>query len=288
MDYRKRLTPILILLIATAVGSPSENEPEVRFHSRVEWTEGVLVVNGETEVEPEYAGATARAERRILSRRESAFRRAVLELPINSADSGADLAARDQEITAILDEREALGTASGVRPSRDLNSASVELRYPLAETIASAFQRHSIPRPVPSSASWTPTTDYTGLVVDARGTLPVHGEDRDSTLEPVILPRIYDSEMRLILDASMIKPEFLERWGIAGYSTDANLPDFEERIGPNPLFVAADRAFGSLPANPVIPHDTAEKLLTRDSNREMLAEGRIVIVLDSAVLDSAQ
>ncbi len=281
MNHRKWLTPIFILLITTALGSPSENEPAVRFDSRVEWSEGVLIVTGETEVEPDYAGATARAERRILSKRETAFRRAVFDLPITSADTGAELAAKDEEITGILDDREALGSTTGVRPSRDLGSASVELRYPIAETIASVFQRHSIPRPVPSSASWVPTTDFTGLVIDARGTLPVHGEDRDAALKPVLLPRIYDSKMRLVLDAAMIEPEFLEQWGIAGYTTDATLTDLEERIGSNPLFVAADRAFGILPANPVIPHETAEQLITRDSNREMLAEGRVVIVLDA-------
>lgn len=284
MNHGQWLTRILLLLLTTAAVAPSENEPAVRFTSRVDWGKGVLVLTGETEMEPEYAGATARAERRILSHRQSAFRRAVLDLPVTSADTGADLAAENEAITAVLDERESFGNASGARPSRDLNSAAVELRYSLAETVVAAFQRHTIPRPVPFSASWVPTTDFTGLVIDARGTLPVHGEDRDSALKPVLLPRIYDSDTRLILDAAMIEPQYLERWGVAGYTTDATLEDLEERVGANPLFVAADRAFGTLPANPVIPHEAAEQLLTRDSNREMLAEGRVVIVIDPETL----
>ena len=257
---------------------------DISFSSYVSWEDGEIVVTGRAALDGSYSGETARAARQILRRRDEAFRSAVMGLPVNSAESVRDILDERPGLIGELDDREPAGTASGVRPTRDLRFADLTIRYPLHETLSRAYRPHEIPREVPRSLSWLPSREYTGIVIDARGRLPVHGTDEEARVQPVVLPRIYDSEMRLLLESRMIEPEYLRQWGLAAYTSDPNLDGLDQRIGNDPLYVAADAVFGTRPANPMLPPEAAERLLTLPENRQLLAEGRVVIVLEPEAL----
>ncbi|MFW5995147.1 MAG: hypothetical protein ACOCRN_03465, partial [Spirochaetia bacterium] len=159
------------------------------------------------------------------------------------------------------------------------------IEYPLHPTVSRVIHSHEIARSVPRAESWVPSREYTGLVIDTRGRLPVHGENREDHLHPVLLPRIYDADTRMILHPEMVEPEYLRRWGSAGFTTSSDLEDSEERVGENPMVVAADGLFGTRPANPIIPRETAERLLILEHNRTLLSEGRVLILVDPEVLE---
>ena len=272
---------MLFLVLGAFAGADTA---DISFSSHVNWEGAEIVVTGRSELDGSYSGETARAARQILRRRDQAFRSAVMKVPVDSAQSVRDILDERPGLVGELDYRESAGTASGIRPTRDQRFADLTIRYPLHETLTRAYRPHEIPRAIPRSLSWVPTREYTGVVIDARGELPVHGTDEISRVEPVVLPRLYDSEMRLLLESRMIEPEYLERWGPAGYTSDPNLDGLEQRIGDDPLYVAADAVFGIRPANPMLPPETADRLLTLPANRDVLAEGRVVILLEPEAL----
>jgi hypothetical protein len=53
-----------------------------------------------------------------------------------------------------------------------------------------------------------------------------------------------------------------------------------KRIGDNPLRIVARGLFGAVPTDPIIDRDDALLILSSEHNRQLLREGRIVIVLD--------
>ena len=279
-----RIAFLSALLAAICLTPVSADSSDIAFTSHVNWNDAEIIVTGRAPLEGSYSGETARAARRILRRRDEAFRNAVMNVPVSSADSVRDILHERPGLYGALDEREPAGAPSGVRPTRDMRFAELTIRYPLHETLSRAYRPHEIARAIPQSLSWVPSKEYTGLVIDARGQLPVHGTDEESRVHPVVLPRLYDSEMRLLLESTMVEPEYLRRWGPAAYTSDPALEGFEQRIGADPLYVAADAVFGTRPANPLLPSETAKRLLTVKGNRQLLAEGRVVIVVEPEVL----
>lgn len=284
---RRAFVASLIVFLFAPLARQAANTPgsEVSFEATVDWERGILTLEGERNLEGNYAGNSARARRRILSERAPAFRNAVRTLAITSTDTGEDIISDNPEILEEIDNREQRGTAGGVRPSEDLLTARTRIEYPLYETVAAVIRSHEIPKPVPEAESWVPSKEYTGVVIDARGQLPVHGEERQDHLHPTLLPKLYDSNTRLLLDGEMIEPEYIRRWGSVGFTTSSELEASEERIGDDPMFVAADGLFGERPANPIIPYEAAEQLLTIEHNRKMLSEGRVVILVDPESLE---
>lgn len=288
--YRRsvRIGCLTTFLAAICLTPAAADSADIAFSSHIDWHNAEIVVTGQAPLDGNYSGETARAARQILGHREEAFRNAVMSVPISSTDSVRDTLRERPDLVDELSEREPAGTASGVSPTRDMRLAELTIRYPLHETLSRAYRPHETARALPQAVTWVPSKAYTGLVIDARGRLPVHGTEEESRVQPVVLPRLYDSEIRLLLESGMVEPEYLRRWGAAAYTSDPDLEDFEERIGTDPLYVAADGVFGTRPANPIIPSQTANRLLTLDENRELLAEGRVVIVLDPEVLAPAQ
>jgi hypothetical protein len=52
-----------------------------------------------------------------------------------------------------------------------------------------------------------------------------------------------------------------------------------KRVGENPLRIMARGIFGAVPTDPVIDREDALIILSSEQNRQLLREGRIVIVL---------
>jgi hypothetical protein len=118
-------------------------------------------------------------------------------------------------------------------------------------------------------------------VIYAKGELPLHGTSEMVELRPCLYPEIYDSNMRLVLERLMVNPEAIERWGVAAYTDEVDESPFFERVGPSPLRIMADGAFGSMPTDIKIAADHADRILASENNRRLLTEGRILIIIES-------
>jgi hypothetical protein len=171
------------------------------------------------------------------------------------------------------------------RQTPDLRFLQLEYALELFPTLARLFIDHSRPRPLPRILSWRPTREFTGLVIYAKGDLPVHGEDRTAVLQPAMFPDVYDSEMGVVMEPNRVDPQVLSTRGAVAYTTDPTAPVVEQRAGTRPLRTVAVGAFGRYGTDPIIPRADAEILFAEPGNHELIRSGRIVIVIEESALD---
>jgi hypothetical protein len=170
--------------------------------------------------------------------------------------------------------------------SKDMRSFTAVYELGLDE-VAALFLSGARPSPIRAPLEERPTRDYTGIVIYAKGSLPVHGEAIEGKAAPCLFPRIYDDEMGLVLDRSLVEPEVLAgrgeggrgEGGVLGYATAVGV-DAGRRVGGDPMRVAALELFGDDRTDFVISRDDALRIMSSPGNRELLRRGKVVVVLD--------
>ncbi len=163
--------------------------------------------------------------------------------------------------------------------SPDFASFTAVYELPLTG-IASLYVRHSRPYELPAPLDYVPARPYTGIVIYAKGFLPVRGEHAAARAVPCLFPRVYDEAMNTILERNIVAPEAIRRWGIVGYTDDLASAALEGRMGDNPLRIAATGVFGTSRTDLVISREEALRILALPENRALLREGRVVVVVD--------
>ena len=125
---------------------------------------------------------------------------------------------------------------------------------------------------------------YTGIIIDARGAYPVHGEYVSSQVYPCFFPQIWDDQMNTVYEKNSASPDIVENLGLVGYHYSENEEDYADRIGVDPLYIKATQVYGRNRTDPVIKHSDALKILTIPENVKLLQEGKVVILLDKSNL----
>jgi len=138
---------------------------------------------------------------------------------------------------------------------KELSSLLIQHRYPYAN-----------PKPIEEIAS----RSYTGIIIDARGTYPVHGEFTKDEIYPCFFPKIWDSEMNLIYERNMGDPDLEKKQGLLYYHWSDDENYYRDRIGIDPLHISARKVYGRLRTDPVISREDALKILTVPENLELL------------------
>jgi hypothetical protein len=162
--------------------------------------------------------------------------------------------------------------------TKDLRGYAAEYELGL-DSIAALYLDGYSPAPSRQPIDAVPTRDYTGIVVYAKGELPVRGEAVEGKAAPCLFPRIFDDRMRLVLDRDMVAPEALASGGVLGYA-DAIGFEAGSRVGGDPLRVMARELFGDGRTDYVISSQDALRILSSPANRELLRQGKVVVVLD--------
>ncbi len=125
---------------------------------------------------------------------------------------------------------------------------------------------------------------YTGIIIDARGQLPVRGEFTHEKVEPALFPRIWDEEMNLLYEINMVEPEIVKKSGLVKYSSKTGETEYEDRVGNDPLRIFARGVFGIHRTDPIISRNDALKILSIPENVELLKQGKVVLLLDEESL----
>ncbi|MGO8693566.1 MAG: hypothetical protein ACLQMF_07810 [Rectinemataceae bacterium] len=164
--------------------------------------------------------------------------------------------------------------------SRDMRNLIVSYKFSL-DAVGSLYVLHNEAIPPPAALEWRPTRERTGIVIVARGSLPVHGEFVSDRPRPCLFPRVFDDGMRPFLNKDMVDPDILRSGGEVGYA--ASIPD-DGRVGDDPLLVMATQIFGTDRTDLIISRDDAIAILGLSANRDLLREGKVTIVLDRSAL----
>ena len=207
----------------------------------------------------------------------------LLSLPVDSSKKLGDTILQDtlslEEITNIIQD----GKKSVPVYSNENDSIIINHTIKLND-ISSRLVKHSFPYKPNAPIEKTASRVYTGIIIDARGILPVQGEFVTSTGNPCLFPKVWNEEMELIYEKNIENSKTAKEKGIVTYhwSSDENL--YRDRIGNDPLRITAKKIFGINRTDPVISKKDALKILSLDENRELLKKGKVIILLDKEQL----
>ncbi len=264
----------------TEQGSAAASAP-VAAESTVDWEKATLTLNLSTTVSDSGKNAPAagyRSVQNIDRNLSQMLSRAILPIQVDSLHTAADL------VTSTPGLYQSFGAVSEQVQkgyptySPDLRTVTIPYMVSLFPAVGALFIQHAEPTQIDRTLRWVPTDKFTGLVIYAKGSLPQHGTQRSGSLVPCLFPKILDSNMKTVVQKLQMDPSFLKKWGAAAYTQGFGEKEFIDRIGLSPLRVVAIGLFGETPTDPIISADDADKLLSTDNNRRILAQGRILII----------
>ncbi len=262
------------------VQSPDASSP-YRVSSDIDWGRRVLVID--ISLDFKKAGLALpegrlTAERMVARDLPGLAKEPLFELPLDSEGRlGDQVIAGKIPVEAILDLAQGLRPISGAM-SRDLLSFRSKWELPLSAA-AALFVTWKQVNAIPPPLDWTASKAYTGIVIYADTTLPVHGERGVvGTVHRSLFPRIFDDNMGIVMDRWVVDPKVLVESGPLGYVTKRSADD-EARVGDEPLLLRATGLFGLDRSDILISTADAARILADPANRELLAQGRVIVVV---------
>ena len=217
------------------------------------------------------------------------FRDRLLSIRVDSGTTLVDLL-QSGELSLQNIDAISLG-ARQTAPSLSPNMANMIGRYTLPmENISRLLLTHGRPAEVEAPLIPVATSDYTGIIIIADRQLPVRGRHGTALTAPALFPRIWDTNMNLIFDRTMLTPG---QTRVVRYTASENIfrptpsgleGELAALAGPRPLRIFAREVFGIYTTDPVIDRQDALRILSSANNRRLLREGRVIIVLDEAML----
>lgn len=121
---------------------------------------------------------------------------------------------------------------------------------------------------------------YTGVIIDARNALPVQGEYIKSQTFPCFFPCVWDEQMSLIYEKNVVDSTIAIKQGITAYDYRDDFSLYEGKVGLDPLYIRAIKVFGRNRTDPVISRKDALRLIANKDNKELLAQGKVIILLN--------
>lgn len=223
------------------------------------------------------------AIRLIQQNRSLLLKNAYLSILVDSSHRIGNYLA--EEKISLTDINDTINNGKSTAPilSQELQTAIVYHQNPLQE-LANLFVKHNAPYTPPFFPLGTASKVYTGILIDARGQLPVHGEYAREQLNPCLFPKIWNKNMNLIYEKNIVDPSQAKKQGIVLYTDTLDESEYRDRIGTAPLRIIARGVFGDNRTDPIISNEDAERILAKKENIELLRQGKIVIVCDKDTL----
>ena len=223
------------------------------------------------------------AIRLIQQNRSSLLKNAYLSILVDSSHRIGNYLA--EEKISFTDINTVINNGKSTAPilSQELQTAIIYHQNPLQE-LANLFVKHNAPYTPSFFPFGTASKVYTGILIDARGQLPVHGEYSSEQLNPCLFPKIWNKNMNLIYEKNIVDPDQAKKHSIVLYTGTLDESEYRDRIGTEPLRIIARGVFGDNRTDPIISNEDAERILAKKENIELLRQGKIVIVCDKDTL----
>ncbi len=264
--------------------SQESQDRQIVVSQQIDWQRGILILEVALAIQAKEFNPSSRfeAEQEIERLLPGLFMSSAVEIPF---DSYRTIGERLKEDRLLFQRMEATAVDSVSkqysRVREDLGEIHVQYRFPFYGEggFVVPLIAHSRPYPVERKLGFVPSRNFTGLVIYAEGELPAHGKDIRQQVRPAVFPTLYDEDMNPIFSVQMCDPAFLQRWGMVAYSDSEADSALLERIGAAPLRTVARGVFGINATDLLLPNDAVARLLVREANREMLSQGRVLIVI---------
>lgn len=278
---KKKIVLPFIFIAALAVTQAQTNS-QLTSKSKIDWTTKTFVtqisldVKGTNMILP--AGRNS-AESLIKIKTPGMVKDALFSLFVDNqnyfGDKVVDGNITVEEVTKIIEN----GKQTSILYSSDGNSVSTTNSINVND-ISRDLIKHKYPYTPEMPITTVSTRAYTGIIIDARGALPVHGEYVKSEVYPSFFPTIWDEEMNIIYEKNIVDKEISQTSGIVQFDWKDDFTRYQERIGLDPLYIKAFKVYGRNRTDPVIHKKDALKILSQKENRELLKKGKVLLLLD--------
>ncbi|GAB1432390.1 hypothetical protein MASR2M29_10150 [Spirochaetota bacterium] len=273
---------LVFLYLMAAQLLPALPEGSLSYNTKIDWQKGIIRVEAGLDIIK--AGIrlpSGRMEAEMLLDKQIPYiaRPVVHNILVDSHrtvyDTIMDGSLDSSELELFLESGKKLKSSF----SRDLVSLNSTYEWRIAELV-SLYVKHSVAIEPVIPDYHVPSRAYSGIIIYAKGKLPVRGEHREAGLEACLFPKIFDSSMNIIVERNTINPAALKSWGPVAYNSGMDMAGITDRVGNDPLRIIAHELFGSRRSGLVLSNEDAGKLLGSEANRELLRLGRIVLIID--------
>ena len=257
--------------------------------SRVDWTKGTFTSDVSLDV--------VKAGIPMPSGKSVSMNRIQMELPILVKDPLLTLYADDTRTLSdlVLEEKLTLDSLARIidgskkTPPYFMNASNVLTTSHTMNLndIGSLLVKHRTPYVQEKPIERISSRAYSGIVIDARGSLPVQGEHVRSKVSPCLFPKIWNEDMTLVYERNMVMPDVAKSSGIVSYLPGQGSKKQTERAGNDPLWITARKVYGVNRCDPVISREDYLRIATVPANLELLKQGKVVILLDPDELSHA-
>ena len=219
------------------------------------------------------------------------IRPGIMDLQVDSSSTITDLIERGE--LSLLETENLAYQARAVPPALTPDLRNISAAYTLSlDSVSAALLRHNRPREIMRTLNPVSAPVYTGIIIIASESLPVHGMKGSALPVPCLFPKIWDTNMNLIFEQTMLG---LKSTAMVRYSPVNSIfqnnpsglsPELRALVGDRPLRIFARGVFGIKPTDLIIDHEDAMIIISSNENRRLLTEGKVAIILDDSVLRS--
>ncbi|MCR4627800.1 MAG: OmpA family protein [Treponema sp.] len=282
MNYKFTAIFAAAVLSASAVFSQASEKPLITSSSKVDWTtqefSSQVLFNVEKANIPMPSGKNSALDR-ISLEMPKLIKDQLLSLAVDSSTNLGDLALNHnitlEEIASLIEDGKRTPGFFTESSSIMKTNHTMNLR-----NLSSLMIKHHVPYSAKTPIEIVPSRAYSGIIIDARGKLPVQGEFLSDEAVPCFFPKIWDEQMNLVYERNMMNPDKAKSDSIIAYAFSEDEQNCIERAGKDPLRILARKVYGQTRTDPVISAKDALKILTIPENIKLLEQGKIVILLD--------
>ncbi len=286
--FYKRILPFLALIFfSTQLFAQTDTFTDtLSSKSYINWKDGTFISNIQLDVNK--ANLSLPAGRSIATKRIEQnllylVKNPLMTITINSSTKITDSITRG--ILSIGDLAEVITNGEKTPTAFSRSGDSMYTNHTISlQGLISQLIRHENPYKPNIPIDRVSTKPYTGIIIDARGQLPVQGEFSENTVEASLFPRIWDTEMNLMYEINMVEPNTVINSGMVTYAHYPSDNSVKIRVGDDPLMVKARGVYGIHKTDPIISRNDALKILSLPENIELLTQGKVVILLDEESL----
>ncbi len=274
---------IVLLFLSLCSGAAfAQYNSSMTSQSKVDWTTSIFTSNIQLDVRNtnmQLPNGRNSAEGLIKIKTPSLLKEPLLSLFVDNAQCLNDVVAAEDitlaEVTKIIEN----GHQTPVLYTKDGNGVRTQKTIDM-HTISRQLIKQKYPYTPEEPIDIVTSKPYSGIVIDARGAIPVHGEYVSSQVYPCFFPTVWDDEMNIIFEKNIADKELSKENGIVQYGWIDNFMNYTDKIGLDPLYIRAKKVYGRNRTDPIISRADALKILTVKENRELLKNGKILFLLD--------
>lgn len=275
----KKLSILLILINVFFLNA--EITENMTWEKSVNWENNNIEIRIKTPLDHSdstLASTRIKAEIIMNENQTNIFFKNILDLQINSIDSVSEIINKTPEIYYKLDSLGETLEAKQKNLSNNLDYLESVYSFPIYPNFVSIFYNQTTHVKTLKKLDHLNYGEFTGLIIYVPKELPLYQKNREGKLKKVLFPRIFDEDMNLVFDLTMVEPEYMKKWGMVIYGNSYNENIYQTRIGITPLRIIARGLFGKNSSDIIISNEEAYKLIGAANNLKIISQARILIL----------